>query len=151
MRIFLLGCSILLMLAPVTFGVSAYLLLGSDHDKIVEAGKSVDGTITKVSLVTNVTVNGEHPSLITFRYEADGTEKTDEETVWLGGATVEPDQKVDVKYLGKRAVLPAFKPMTLQWLAIFAVLIGLPISAAGLVLLIVVLVGTPTKTNTNRF
>jgi hypothetical protein len=92
-----------------------------DYDEITEKGILTKGTIVDLTTQNNVTINGEHPTLIHYSYTSNGKEiqssfKTlDSDKV----SNLSAGDAIDVKYLGDDSIIVSLDSFDPFW--IFAV------------------------------
>ena len=92
----------------VQYAIFTLLILphfqNQDFERIRTVGKAARGEVTRIEIVRNFTVNGDHPKRVFSRYKADGAERdasmetlsAEEVSKWQKG------QPIEVRYLGGR-------------------------------------------------
>jgi hypothetical protein len=103
-----------------------------DYTKIKAEGTSVVARVTDIETNYNTTINGVHPSIISYSYSHNGAESDDK------FATLAPDKvsrmaigdNLDVKVLGNESVITTLKPYRFPFYMFF--LIPLPFLVLGL-------------------
>lgn len=105
-----------------------------DYDQIMEKGSATTGKVTHIQTLYNVTINGVHPSIISYKYSANGRDIDAEfyvlETTKVDNLSV--GDSLEVKYLNDESALTSFDQYNGSWVFIFPLiflLIGIiPIS-----------------------
>ncbi|RAW00267.1 hypothetical protein DQQ10_14500 [Pseudochryseolinea flava] len=84
--------------------------LDVDYEKIEKEGTSTQGVVTDISTIYSASINGRHPSDISYDYVVDG------DTLYGQFRTIDPDvfdlyvgDEVDVRYLGSNSMLTDFE------------------------------------------
>jgi len=121
--------------------LSIFTMIGSDvpkvdYEQVNKNGKSTTATITKIVTQQNVTINNEHPSIISYKY-TNGNKEIETQYKALA-----PDQirrmnvgdTIEVKYLSDSSIIPGLEPFEFPLALLWSILI--PFLGIGLVLLI---------------
>jgi hypothetical protein len=132
-----------MILSPLILGLGLVLIINSltaekpSRAEILAKGQSVQGTVDDEKIVYNVTINDDHPRQIDFTYPNNGQDqKGDVWTMSHDADNLGAGQKIEVKYLENRAILPDYEPMFFPWwvLGCFGGLFALPVATIGLVI-----------------
>jgi hypothetical protein len=94
-----------------------------DYDKILQEGQSAAGIITAIETQFNLTINGQHPSTISYRYNSDGTE------IETKFKTMSPDQvrrlavgdSIPVKYLHRQSIIVSLPQFEVPYILILSI------------------------------
>ncbi|MFN5171200.1 MAG: DUF3592 domain-containing protein [Cyclobacteriaceae bacterium] len=107
-----------------------------DYDEVNKEGKPTSGIITNIDVKENITDNGEHPAIITYKYNADGQEIESRYQILAPDKVTQMEigEEIEIKYLGEQSILAEFEPYSFP-AELFA-LFPLPFLFIGLVLLI---------------
>jgi len=137
--------SVGLIFTLIPFAFGAILLLVTtlidsdlpdlDYDNVDKNGKLTTATITDIETQSNITINNEHPSIISYKYNGDGKETENQYR------TLDPDRvsrmnlgdTIQVKYLADSSVIVGLEPFEFPFDMFFKILI--PFLIIGLVML----------------
>jgi len=130
-------------LIPFAFGAILLLvttlidsdLPNVDYDSVNKNGKLTKATITDIETQSNITINNEHPSIISYKYNGDDKEI---ETQYR---TLDPDRinrmnigdTIEVKYLADTSIIVGLDPFEFPFDMFFKILI--PFLIIGLTML----------------
>ncbi len=110
-----------------------------DFDNIKRQGTAVAATITDIEPLTNVTMNGEHPRVISYTYPSEGGVAADKfQTMDLDKVSrLKTGDAIGIKTLGKESVIPSLEPFSFPLEFFFLLpgiflLIGIPFLLIGL-------------------
>jgi hypothetical protein len=130
-------------LVPFAFG-AIFLIVSTlidsdlpkvDYDSVKKNGKLTTATITDIETQSNITINNEHPSIISYKYNVDDKEIENQYR------TLDPDRinrmnigdTIEVKYLAHNSIIIGLDPFEFPFDIFFKVLI--PFLIIGLTLL----------------
>jgi hypothetical protein len=130
-------------LIPFAFGAILLLvttLIDSDlpdvdYDNVNKNGKQTTATITDIETQSNITINNEHPSIISYKYNGDGKK------IESQYRTLDPDRinrmnigdTIEVKYLADTSMIVGLDPFEFPFDMFFKILI--PFLIIGLTML----------------
>jgi hypothetical protein len=106
-----------------------------DYDSLNKSGKLTTATITDIETQSNITINNEHPSIISYKYNGDNKEIENQYR------TLDPDRinrmnigdTIEVKYLADTSIIVGLDPFEFPFHILFKILI--PFLIIGLTLL----------------
>lgn len=133
--------STLMPLAAGTIFLSLVTMTDSDvpkvdYEQVNKNGKSTTATITKIASQQNVTINNEHPSIISYKY-TNGSEEIETRYRALDVDKIRKlnvGDTIEVKYLSSSSIIPGLEPVEFALGLLLSILI--PFLAIGLGLLI---------------
>ena len=113
-----------------------------DYERLSTQGQSTTGIITDIDTQYNITVNNEHPSIISYRYQANGTEVESE------FETLAPDKvsrlsvgdSIAIKYLDGQSMIASMESFEFPF-ELFLLIPG-AFLVAGLVIALIVALAT---------
>jgi hypothetical protein len=110
-----------------------------DFENINRHGSAAVAHITRLAPVLNVTINGEHPQLISYTYSSAGRTMADKfQTMDLDKVSgLKEGDSIDVKALGSESIIPSLEPFSFPFHFFFILpgiflLIGIPFLLIGL-------------------
>ena len=106
-----------------------------DYDNVSKNGKLTSGTITDIDTQSNITINNEHPSLISYTYDSEGRAITGQYR------SLDPDKisrmnigdTIEVKYLADSSMIIGLEPFKFPYDLFLIILI--PFLIIGLTML----------------
>jgi hypothetical protein len=138
--VFVLGP--LLLLTPLLLVLSHTLTQPYeryDFDNIERHGTAATARITGIELVTNVTINNEHPRLISYTYPSAGQLATDRfQTMELAKvSSLKQGDTIGIKALNGQSIIASLEPFSFPFHFFFIIpgiflLIGIPFLLIGL-------------------
>jgi hypothetical protein len=107
-----------------------------DHDKISKEGLLTTGRITNIDIKENITINGEHPAIITYSFSADGKENQSRYQILAPEkvSQMAVGDEIAIRHLGDESILEGFESYSFPAYLFF--LFSLPFLIIGLLLLI---------------
>lgn len=148
-----------LTLLPFAFGLLLIILIPAlnsdvprvDYEQIFNQGKSTLGTITNIETQKNITVNNEHPSVITYRYSMDNNE------IESQYKSLAPDKiknmkigdTIEVKYLSESSIISGLVPFEFPYDIFLKILI--PMLIIGIIALTLLYLRFRTTINLYRY
>lgn len=110
-----------------------------DFEHITRQGTTAVASITSVEPLTNVTINNEHPRVISYTYPGVGGAAADKfQTMDLDKASrLKAGDTITIKTLGKESVIPSLEPFSFPFKFFFILpgiflLIGIPFLLIGM-------------------
>lgn len=146
-------------LIPFAFGFILMIiipLLGSDvpnvdYEQINNQGESTLGTITKIETQKNITINNEHPSIISYRY-SNGSNEIESQNKSLAPNKIKSmniGDTIEVKYFDESSVITGLEPFKFPYDIFLKILI--PLLIIGLFALALLYLRIRTKLNLYRY
>lgn len=124
-----------------------------DTEAILSEGTTGRATITNISAIKNITVNGEHPLEITYLYDNDGIELEDrfqtmdfKKTANLKGGSI-----VNVKFLGNESIITDLESYRYRFPFEFILILPLIFLLVGIAFLIIALLPALKKYKLYRY
>lgn len=132
----------LIILLPMSFIFSSFSdeTPNVDYESVFNNGSTATGVITNIETQYNISINEQHPSILSFTYLVDGIKK-DSKISTLEPAKVSALQigdSVQVKYFESESIIVGFKPYSFPSSLFF--LIPLPFLLIGFPFLFILLV-----------
>lgn len=130
-------------LLPFAFGTILLIvssLLGSDvpkvdYDQVNKNGKTTTATLTNIETQSNITINNEHPSIVSYKY-SNGDKEIESQYKSLAPDKIERmniGDTIEVKYLGDSSIITGLEPFEFPYDMFLYILI--PFLIIGLVML----------------
>jgi len=136
--IYLIGFTLLFITVSfiLTSSLEDKTIPNVDYNEINEKGQLTLGVITNIDIKENITDNGEHPAIITYKYNKNGQEFESKYQILAPDkvAQMEIGDQIEIKYLGHQSILAEFESYSFP-AGLFA-LFPLPFLIIGLILLI---------------
>ncbi|WP_124981243.1 hypothetical protein [Nonlabens xiamenensis] len=88
-----------------------------DYDSISNNGITSTATISDIEIITNTTINGEHPAIISYVYNADKSTYEDKVKI-LDSHKVNNwsiNDTIDIKHLNGKSIIVDSKPFEFPW------------------------------------
>ena len=153
-----LTLAIVFTLTPLGIGLiflSVFTMIDSDvpkvdYEQVSKNGKSTTATITKIATQENMTINNEHPSIISYKYTNGDKEIESQYNALdpdkIGSMSV--GDTIEVKYLSDSSIIPGLEhfefPVGLIWSLLT------PLLAVGLIFLVLLYLSVRNKIDLYR-
>ncbi len=132
----------LFILLPISFIFSSLSdeAPSVDYDSVLIDGTLAEGVITNIETQFNVTINEQHPSILTYSYLIDGMKKESKVSTLEPAKVValQVGDTVQIKYLESESIIVGFKPYSFP--IGFFFLIPLPFLLIGIPFLVILIV-----------
>jgi len=121
--IYLLTPILMILIFGVIFSVGDDVPV-VDHSRVNELGKPTLGTITGIETQYNITINDQHPSVISYTYDVDGNSlKSKFKTLSTDKVNrLHTGDSIDVKYLNGKSTITSLPPFEFPRKILFTIL-----------------------------
>lgn len=139
----------LIILLPISFIFSSLSdeTPNVDYESVFINGSMTSGVITNIETQFNISINQQHPSILTFSYLVDGIKKESKVSTLEPAkvAALQVGDSVQVKYLESESIVVGFKPYSFPSSLFF--LIPLPFLLIGIPFLVILFVQVSKELN----